>query len=89
MYPPLVPVCGSGAEVVEASERAIVAGVEVVLLLAQELDTELEGVPVLGPGEVVSIEEGVEGVVGSTLELPRVVPPPLLKSLDPLEAWML
>ena len=44
---------------------AIVAGVKVVLLLAQELNTDFEGVPVLEPGEVISIEEGVEGVVGA------------------------
>ena len=55
----------AGAEVVEAADRAVVAGVEVVLLLAKELNTELEGVPVLQPGEVISVQEGVQSVVGA------------------------
>jgi hypothetical protein len=49
----------TGAKVVEAAEAAIVAWVKVVLLLTKELHTEFEGVPVLQPGEVISVKECV------------------------------
>ena len=62
----------AGAKVVEAAERAVVAGVEVVLLLAKELNTEFEGVPVLQPGEVISVEEGVQSVVRAEIGIAEV-----------------